>query len=537
MTHHWIALTFVVVLPLTGCSAGEEPQAAVDRAVMSVDGGDIRGAAADEQGDVWTYRGIPYAAPPVGEWRWRPPQAVPAWEGVRDATGFSTACFQIGPPPDFLFYGPGPDDMSEDCLYLNVWTTAMPDEAHPVMVYIHGGAFQAGNGTEVTFDGSALAHRGVVVVTITYRVGPFGFLAHPLLSEESAHGASGNYGILDQIAALQWVQRNIGTFGGDPDRVTIFGGSAGSQSVQLLMATPLAKGLFQGAIGESGGIAFGTPLLARAESGGERFVARLLGDDGLTLDAMRAATPEEVMAALQTETGPTWFLPVVDGWMLTDTVYGIFAAGQQNDVPVIAGSNADEGSTFVRLFNIGPSTLDQYRQGARRKFGDWADAFLETYPAANDDEARQSFLDSYTDSAFGWDMRTWVRMMEPMSSNAYLYFFSRVPPAADAELYGAFHGAETVYVFDNLGRSPHPYANRDYDKTDRYLSDLMASYWINFATTGDPNGAGLPEWPVYGAAADEGLEFGDEVRVRSGIRKAGLDFFDRYYAAQRGDEN
>ena len=429
------------------------------------------------------------------------------------------------------FYNPGVDRMSEDCLYLNIWTAAAPEDRAPVLVWIHGGGLAIGNGADITYDGTRLARRGVVLVTINYRLGAFGYLAHPLLSAESEHGASGNYGTLDQVAALRWIQRNIAAFGGDPSRVTIFGESAGSWSVNHLMATPLARGLFHGAIGESGG-GFGSRGRAESkeeiESAGERFVEALLGE-GVTpsLDALRAASAEAVQAVAPELVRST---ATVDGWVFPDTVYNIFAAGAQHDVPVIVGSNADEMSILGGA--AGAETLEQYHESIRDEYGEHAAAFLEAFPAATDEEARQARMASGTDATFGWEMRTWARMMETVSSPAYLYFFSRVPPAPDAERYGAYHTAEIAYVFDNFGVSPHPYANRDYTDTDRRLSDILASYWVNMAATGNPNAEGLPEWPAYDSGADAALHIGDTIAVERGIRKDRLDFFDRYYAAQ-----
>ena len=525
-----LALVFVF-LGGAGSSLVEGQPAA---AVVAVEGGRLAGAPSPLGDDVTIYRGVPFAAPPVGDRRWRPPQPAPAWDGVRDATEAGPACMQRAIPAEVgRFYNPGVDRMSEDCLYLNVWTAAAPEDRAPVLVWIHGGGLAIGNGADITYDGTRLARRGVVLVTINYRLGAFGYLAHPLLSAESEHGASGNYGTLDQVAALRWIQRNIAAFGGDPSRVTIFGESAGSWSVNHLMATPLARGLFHGAIGESGG-GFGSRGRAEPkeeiESAGERFVEALLGE-GVTpsLEALRAAGAEAVQAVAPELVRST---ATVDGWVFPDTVHNIFAAGAQHDVPVIVGSNADEMSILGGA--AGAETLEQYHESIRDEYGEHADAFLETFPAATDEEARQARMASGTDATFGWEMRTWARMMETVSSPAYLYFFSRIPPAPDAERYGAYHTAEIAYVFDNFGVSPHPYANRDYTDTDRRLSDILASYWVNMAATGNPNAAGLPEWPAYDSGADAALHIGDTITVERGIRKDRLDFFDRYYAAQRG---
>ena len=523
-----------LVLALLGGVGSSPVEGQPADAVVAVEGGRLAGAPSPLGDDVTMYRGVPFAAPPVGDLRWRPPQPAPAWDGMRDATEAGPACMQRAIPAEVgRFYNPGVDRMSEDCLYLNIWTAAAPEDRAPVLVWIHGGGLAIGNGADITYDGTRLAQRGVVLVTINYRLGAFGYLAHPLLSAESEHGASGNYGTLDQVAALRWIQRNIAAFGGDPSRVTIFGESAGSWSVNHLMATPLARGLFHGAIGESGG-GFGSRGRAEPkeeiESAGERFVEALLGE-GVTpsLEALRAAGAEAVQAVVPELVRST---ATVDGWVFPDTVYNIFAAGAQHDVPVIVGSNADEMSILGGA--AGAETLEQYHESIRDEYGEHADAFLETFPAATDDEARQARMASGTDATFGWEMRTWARMMETVSSPAYLYFFRRIPPAPDAERYGAYHTAEIAYVFDNFGVSPHPYANRDYTATDRRLSDILASYWVNMAATGNPNAEGLPEWPAYDSGADAALHIGDTITVEQGTRKDRLDFFDRYYAAQRG---
>ena len=522
----------LVVVCLAG--AGAAPAAGQDAGgVVTVEGGQLAGAPSPLGDEVMVYRGVPFAAPPVGDLRWRPPEPPAAWEGVRDATAAAPACMQ-NPLPAAVrtFYDAGVDRMDEDCLYLNVWTAAGPDDRAPVLVWIHGGGLSIGNGADITYDGTRLAQRGVVLVTINYRLGAFGYLAHPLLSAESGHGASGNYGLLDQVAALGWVQRNIAAFGGDPSRVTIFGESAGSWSVNQLMATPLARGLFHAAIGESGG-GFGprggAAPRAEIEAAGERFVEALLGDGAApSLEAMRAASADAVQGVAPDLVRST---ANVDGWVFPDTVYDIFAAGRQHDVPVIVGSNADEMTMLGGA--AGAETVEQYRETIRNEYGEHADALLEVFPAATDEEAQKARMASGTDATFGWEMRTWARMMETVSSPAYLYFFSRVPPAPDADRYGAYHTAEIPYVFDNFGVSPHPYANRDYSDTDRRLSDILASYWVNMAATGDPNGEGLPEWPAYDPEADAALHVGDTITVEQGIRRERLDFFDRYYAAQR----
>ena len=524
-----------LLVGLVACAVPETRDASVEPGEVSVDGGQIVGAPAREGEAVWAYLGIPYAAPPVGDGRWRPPQPVELWTGVRDATQLPPGCMQrslpVSPGAD-PFFGAGATTFQEDCLYLNVWSAARAGDDTPVLVWIHGGGLFVGDGAEVGNDGTSLAVRGAVVVTINYRLGPFGYLAHPLLREESDDDASGNYGVLDQIAALRWVQRNIGRFGGDPDRVTIFGESAGSWSVNYLMATPLARGLFASAIGQSGG-AFGSLAGAAsrdvAEATGERVAAAILGlDTTVSLDALRSSSAENVLAAADSTPRPN-----VDGWVLPDTVYNIFAAGNQHDVPVIVGANADEGTALRALGQAdGITTVEQYRAQARQEYGDLADEFLDLYPAEKDEDVVPMLIDSSGDGRFVWEMRTWARMMDTVSSPAYLYLFARVPPAADADRYGAYHTAEIPYVFNNLrGDSLYWYANRDYDDTDRQLSQVMSSYWLNFAATGNPNGEGVPAWPAHSGDDDVAMEFGDSVQVRQGLRMERLDFFDRHHAA------
>ena len=533
-----------LVAGFAACGGSEQaqrtpgPGGATD--AVAVDGGMVAGAPAGG-GAVRMYGSIPYAAPPVGARRWLPPQPVEPWDGVRDGSQLPPACTQVilpVPPGEDPFFGPEATRLEEDCLYLNVWSASAPGAAAPVLVWIHGGGLRMGDGSSAAYDGSALTSRGAVVVTINYRLGALGYLAHPLLREESASGASGNYGLLDQVAALEWVQRNIAAFGGDPQRVTIFGESAGSWSVNYLLATPLAKGLFAGAIGQSGGVfAPGAGPVPRvtAESAGEQFAAAVLGEDAdVSLEALRALPAAEVMAA-----GTGRVLINIDGWVLPAGVQDIFAGGAQHDVPVILGANADEGTALAR-YAAGPSpgSVAEYEAWARQEYGDLAGQYLAAYPAATDADVAARMIDSAGDGRFVWEMRTWARMMETVASPAYLYHFTRVPPAADAARYGAYHTAEIPYVFGNLdGGGRYWFANRDYDDTDRRLSDLMSSYWINFAATGDPNGEGLPDWPAYTLDAEQALELGDTVQVRRGVKGERLDFFDQRYAAQRAATN
>ncbi len=524
----WCTIAFNLAL------LGFDFEALVSRASgddsISIEGGKIAGAV-DQQG-VRSYKGIPFAAPPVGARRWQAPQPVVAWEGTRDATKFAATCPQL-PYPEGSMYLQKPQPQSEDCLFLNVWTAAKSAaEKRPVLVWIHGGALTRGSGSIPPYDGTSLARQGAVVVTINYRLGPFGFLALPALSKESDHHSSGNYGVLDQIAALEWVKRNVARFGGDPARVTIFGESAGSWSVCCLVASPLAKGLFHGAIGQSGGAFAPMAFLSEerhgvpsAEKVGER-LARELGceeGEGQTA-ALRAKSAEELLAAAD-KTGVR-IRPNVDGWSLPDEVYAIFAAGKQNNVPVIVGSTADEGTTlFAPLL---PKNKDAYIMAARAKYGELADEYLVLYPAATDDEARASFLAGMRDEWFTWEMRTWARLTERAGGKAFQYFFSHVPPSPKAAEVGAYHAAEILYVFNNLSAVDWPFTG-----VDRQLADDVSSAWVRFAATGVPSGGDISAWAPYDAASQSYLDLGDSIKPANALLDQQCSFFDKYYAAKR----
>jgi para-nitrobenzyl esterase len=470
--------------------------------------------------EIRVFKGIPYAAAPIGDLRWKAPKAAASWKGERDATKFSPACYQEPYPVGSIYRRP-PEPLSEDCLYLNVWTAAQSaNERRPVMFWIHGGGFTRGSGSGTSYDGESLAKKGVVVVTINYRLGVFGFLSHPELTKESDHNSSGNYGLLDQIAALEWTRKNIGAFGGDPQRVTIFGESAGSWGVNYLMATPLARGLFQRAIGESGGVFGRVTKLEKVEQSGSAFAASMGSG---SVQALRAKSAADVLKAV----GQMTFPANVDGWLFPEDVNTIFAEGKQNDVPLIAGSNADEGTSLSPW--PANRTAAEFKAQMQRLFGERIEHFLKFYPAGSDDEARASHYASYRDFAFGWQMRTWVRLASKTGkSNAYLYYFTRVPPGPGSATLRAYHAAEIPYVFHNLHLG-----TRAYEDADRKLSDLMSSYWVNFAATGDPNGRGLPKWPMYSEKSDVALELGTEIKPLPGLHKAELDFLDGYFQTLR----
>lgn len=422
------------------------------------------------------YRGIPYAAPPTGANRWRAPAAVPDWAGIRDASSFAARCVQGGFTP-----GANQPLTSEDCLYLNVWTPARSaTDLLPVMVWIHGGGFFTGAGSAEIYDGASLASKGAVVVTLNYRLGTFGFFAHPALSEESPHNSSGNYAMLDMLAALQWVQSNIEAFGGHPEKITIFGESAGAEAVANLIASPLSEGLFQRAILQSGGwMGLGpgkqTRLAAYEQQGLEQ--AQDFGAD--SLEALRQ-TPAQAIA----ENFPSGGDILVDGYFLPDDASLILARGEQQKVAVMTGSNRDE-SVF---FGPGPDRAQTFLDSIDSQYGALSEQFLNLYPAHDDEQANASYHHSFNDT-LAWQMRHLANEQVDAGHNGYTYFFTRVPPGQEAR--GATHVAELAYVFNQHAQHP------EWRDTDRELADIMSSYWVNFAETGDPNRVGLPSWPVY----------------------------------------
>ena len=523
----WAAVVAWGAAPLPRSQGEPAPQP------IRIDSGQISGLVLGADKDVRAYKGIPFAAPPVGDLRWGPPRPVKPWDGARACTEFAPWCPQPRPLMGREF-----GKLSEDCLYLNVWTPAKaPDDKLPVMLWMHGGGHAVGSGAMTYYGGEKLARQGVVVVTINYRLGPLGYLAHPRLSKESEHNVSGNYGLLDQIAALKWVQRNIAAFGGDPGCVTVFGESAGAVSTCRLMVSPLAKGLFHRAIAQSGGAHGRNRHLREAwygmepmEKVGERIAAALgcdKADDPLA--ALRAKSWQELLEASSPSQGlfgkGTRFGPVIDGWALPDDPTDLFAAGKQHDVPFMVGSNADEGSVFMRQLPI--KRVFGYRLIVRWLFKERADDVLKLFPAATDDDAHAAASRLVGVSSFVAPMRSLARAMERVPSRGYLYHFTRVPPGGRTRQYGAFHGLEIAYVFGNFAPALGP------DDKDRQLSAMMRACWARFAATGNPNGDGLPHWPAYEAATDQYLELGDVIAAKSGLHKQACDLFDHIAADRR----
>ena len=457
--------------------------------------GDVQGK---QQGDIRTFLGIPYAAPPVGPLRWREPMPAAKWNGVRQATVFGPHCMQPPVFADMIFRDPGP---SEDCLTLNIWTPANAKPARlPVMVWIYGGGYQGGSTSEARQDGAVLATNGVVVVSLNYRLGIFGFFTHPALTAESPYKASGNYGLLDQTAALRWVKENIQAFGGDPSNVTLFGESAGAFAVSTQMASPLAKGLFQKAIGESGGaLSSGTLAVktrAQVEQINADFARKVYHVD--TLDALRAIPAQELLdRATKPAASPDLvrFGPVVDGHLLPESVAAIFAAGKQNDVPMMAGWNHDESGIQTR------STVESFQKSVNDRFAENASKVLAAYPTPTDADAIRAASDLAADTFIAYSTWKWLEVQATTGKQpVYRYRFDKVVPADPFHLAGnaAYHSGEIAYVF---GSQPL-LTEYKWTPEDQALSKQMQQYWTNFAKTGDPNGSGLPKWPPYQAASD-----------------------------------
>lgn len=534
MRRSFLVPLLVVLFSLTVISFHHSLRASVASAapnnVVRVDGGLISGTSSPE--GIRIYKGIPYAGTTEGEFRWKPPQPVKPWEGTRKCEEYGPDCPQAPYATTSLFYSQ-PRPQSEDCLFLNVWTGAPAAERRPVMVWIHGGALTRGSGSTRTYDGTELARKGVVLVTVNYRLGPLGYLAHSELSAESPNHSSGNYGVLDQIAALKWVKKNIAAFGGDPSRVTIFGESAGSWSVNVLVASPLARGLFQRAIGESGGT-FGAntylkedrPTRPSAEKVGEAF-AKTAGAQ--SIKDLRAVPADKIIDIFNNNAEGRRFRsqPNVDGWVLPDEVRGIFAKSRQNDVPVIVGSNANEMTSLTTQAQL-PKTIDDYRKRMDAQFRESAKELDTFYPVKSDADVQGAYLAILRDTTFSLQMRTWARMTATGKSKAWLYSFTHAPPNANSKYLGAYHAGEIAYVFNNITKT-----NAAHQPVDASLANQISNYWVNFAKTGDPNGAGLVKWTAYDKDSEPYLDLGDPITLRNHLLKQQLDFIEKTQAQRQ----
>ena len=460
--------------------------------------------------------------PPVGELRWRAPQPAAKWDGVRHADKFAPEPIQGGNPAS---------GKSEDCLYLNVWTPAKsPNDKVPVLVWIYGGGFNFGGTAESTYNGEKLAKKGVVLVSIAYRLGQLGFLAHPELSAENADHVSGNYGLLDMMAGLKWIRENIAAFGGDPGKVTIFGESAGGIAVSMLCASPLAKGLFDGAISESGG-SFGPTrvttfpgenmkTLHNAEAAGQAYVK---GAGFSSIADLRKVDADKLPAVR----GLAW--PITDGWVIPDDQYKLYEAGRYNGTPILVGYNSDEGASFSP-----PKTPESYIEAVKTRYGKFADDLIKAYPAGTGTVAKTA-RDLSRDAAFGWHTWSWANLQAKKGkSKVFYYYFDQHPeyPEGSARAgYGSPHGQEVAYVFGTLDTS-----NSQTTKTDLDISDAMGTYWTNFAKYGNPNGYGEPEWPAYSAAHPAVMYFSQTPHPGPVPGAASLKVLDGYFKWRRSPE-
>lgn len=501
------------------------PASAADRVRTAA--GTLEGAPGANAA-IRTFKGVPYAAPPVGDLRWKAPQPIAKWKGVRPATAFGARCMQAPIYSDMIFRDPGP---SEDCLTLNIWTPAKSaKDKLPVMVWVYGGGFQAGGTSEPRQDGEALAAKGVIVVSMNYRMGIFGFFAHPELTKESGHNASGNYGLMDQAEALRWVKQNIKAFGGDPNNITIFGESAGSFSVCGLMSSPTSRTLMTRAIGESGaffGATLNAPTLAESEQAGIKFAAT---QNAGSLAALRAIPADKLLDATKSNRGE--FRPNIDGYYFPKSAAEIYAAGEQAHIPLLAGWNSDEmpyqalmGNTKQKL------TVERFQQQARERYKEDAGAFLKVYTAASDADALNSAKALDGDLFIAYGTWKWINThAKTGGSPVYQYVFDRVRPALPGKSmpgmepgsYGAVHASEIDYVFGALD------ANKSFawQPEDHKVSELLQAYWSNFAKTGDPNGPGLPKWPAYQAEGNEVMHLDVDAKAQPETTRGRYLFLD-----------
>ncbi len=511
------ALLSVVAFLVAGVAS-----AAVTEPVKT-DGGLVSGAAGASP-EVRVFKGIPYAAPPVGPLRWKAPQPAPKWDGVRAATAFGPRCMQGGGGGGRGREGaPPPPPTSEDCLSVNIWTAAASSSARlPVMVWSYGGAFTGGAGSLPGYDGEALAKKGVVFVTYNYRLGAFGFFAHPELTKESGRNASGNYGVMDLAAVLKWVQANIAGFGGDPARVTLVGESAGAALESVLVGSKEGRGLYHRVIAESAswsGVRMEKmQTLAEAEQIGKDAAAKI---GASSLAELRAKPADEI---LKIPGGR----PIVDGWYVTEDLSTTYARGRQADVDVLVGSNENEAG--FAFFGVPKGTAAEFTAQIKDRFGNKAAEFLKLYPAGSDAESNTAQVKSFNDEV-AWNMRSWaLSQSKQKKGKAYVYYFTKVPPAnGNQPSRGAIHTAEIPYALGN--------GARNWTDSDRALSETMTSYWVNFAAAGNPNGPGLPAWPEFKGASGKTMILGDKVEAGEPIGAAQVALYDFAFSRMMSSGN
>jgi para-nitrobenzyl esterase len=509
-----ISLIFVGLILTAKCSA-QQPDP------VKTEAGLVQGFLKE---DLTIYKGIPFAAPPVGDLRWKAPQPVKKWEGVKQTTQFGPSPMQGGNPPS---------GKSEDCLYLNIWSPAKQSgDKLPVLVWIYGGGFSFGSTAEPWCDGEKLARKGVVIVSIAYRVGSLGFLVHPELSAENPNHISGNYGLLDQIAGLKWIQKNIAAFGGNPDKVTIFGESAGAISVSMLCASPLAKGLFHGAISQSGG-SFG-PTRPTTYPGENMKTLKQAEAEGLAFAQKAGAGSLAELRKMDAEKLPSgWgmgnYWPIIDGYVIPDDQYRLYEAGKYNDIPVLIGYNSDEGASFSR-----EKTPEEFITGVKKRYGKYADDLLKAYPVG-ENSVPKTARDLMRDAAFGWQTWIWARLQSQTGkSKVFYYYFDQHPdyPENSPQFgFGSPHGQDVGYVFMHLNPSDPKTSQSDLD-----ISEAMGTYWTNFAKYGNPNGEGSVEWPEFNENKPTVLYFNQKPYIGPVPSIESLKVLDTYFKWRRTPE-
>jgi len=484
-----LAMVFIAGMVMFGCTSA--PQ---DPLTVKTVKGAVKGT---QQDNLRVFKGIPFAKAPAGDLRWRAPQPAEPWTDVRDATSFADACSQTIHP---FMSNPG-QPVSEDCLYLNVWTPATDEtEKLPVVVWIHGGGFSYGSTAMALFDGTAIAQRDVVFVSIAYRLGPLGFMSHPELSAESESGTSGNYALMDQVAGLEWVQDNIAAFGGDPSKVTIMGESAGGMSVSLMAQTPLAKGLFRGVISQSGAAAVNTGMMASLEDAEKAGVSLMENAGAASLAELRQLPPEAIVEAATATSGFTrsnsW--PTIDGYVITMDPTALYQQGKQNDAALLIGLNEYEGALFNTI-----KTADEFKAMVNKRYPDTTDEVLAAYPASDDRQALESAINYNTDITFATQAWSLARLQTRHGdAPVYYYHFDQDPPARPGIPTGAIHGAELPYMFGT-----QHIRDIAWTQADKAMSELMITYWTNFVKTLDPSGSGVTEWPVFTEQSEQALLF------------------------------
>lgn len=545
-----LTLAILLSINLVGCTekgAGMSADLNKERVnQVSTEHGMLEGAWSEADASIGVFRGIPFAQPPVGNLRWRAPQDLASWTGVRQATTFGAACWQSYSDDAFV-WSRGEFPRSEDCLHLNIWQPEKTGATAPVMVWFHGGAHTGGFAHVELFDGTELARQGVVVVTVNYRLGPWGFLAHPALAEESEQNSTGNYGLMDKIAALKWVQKNIQGFGGNPDNVTIFGQSAGSSSVCALMASPLASGLFDKAIGQSAACLVKEKRDANGQQRGARLAQLALGESGaqssegqITAKQLRGIDNQSLLSAMENSNWGEGSRIVVDGWVLPEAPVDVFNANQQAKVPLLVGSLANEGHELLPLNNaLTESELDQYLS---KTFADTAPKLKALYAEDLAISPGMALREILTDAFMAMSMRGWAQYNYNADQPTYLYYMDYVPPVYQIYLFddpnlnlpggprstGAYHSGDLAYVFNNVGKTGDFWLEEDFA-----MARAMSGYWTNFAKTGNPNGANLPNWARYEPQNHNTQLLSNPIKTIAGAKREKLDLLAQRFQTKK----